>query len=140
MQVFRIFLVLAIVVFSSGLAADLYQWTDKKGHRVYSDTKPTDGSPYTVRSQQSLPPVLTTKSTPVKPVKKPYYSSKTTSTAAKIDRNTGARHGNGNYCAGVKSQLSSVKAKLRKGDTNGNGEYLRDKRKRLNELLADNCR
>jgi hypothetical protein len=140
MQLVRVLLVFIVMGISSGLNADLYQWTDKKGHRVYSDTKPTDGTPYTVRSQQSLPPLLTTQSTPVKPVKKPSYSSRPTSTAAKISANTGGSQGNSYLCSAIKSKLNSIKSQLRSGNTNGNGEQLRDQRNGLYKQLADNCR
>ncbi|MDF1694088.1 MAG: DUF4124 domain-containing protein [Zhongshania sp.] len=137
MQVSSAVLTLMLVWFSPSLAAELYQWVDKNGHRVYSDTKPADGTSYTVRSQQSLPPLLTTQSVAVK---RPATKVRSAASASKIATDTGKSHGNSYYCASVKSQLNAIKAKLRKGDTNGNGERLRDQRTRLTKELAEHCR
>lgn len=124
--------------FCAGAAhGELYQWTDKNGHRVYSDLPPSDGIPYTKRAPSSLPHVLTTQS------EKPPPRSNKSSGNARVISDSRSKSGTGKDRGRCKYYLDKIEyyeRLLRKPHSGNRGEYLRREKREYSEAYYKECR
>lgn len=129
--------VVGAMLFAGMVHAELYQWTDGNGQRVYSDQPPSYGTPYTKRTPSSLPHVLTTQS------EKPKPRSYKMSGGARMISDSRSKSTTGNDRGRCKYYLDKIEyyeSQLRQKHSAKRGEYLRREKRQYSDSYYKECR